>query len=188
MRQLQRAAAVDTADARRAARPHRVDEILELEPQRLGVGHRQLAAVDARAGVADHDLVELGFLLREIDADVGARLEERTLRIVSKLMRLAVRLAMQPEAKVRRTLAMSMRGDSTGTPTASMAVTSLPMAASSTSRSWIIRSNTTSMSRLRSRKPLSRCTSTNPGDFTCGRAATTAGLKRSEWPTASTAP
>ena len=58
---------------------------------------------------------------------------------------------------------MSMRGDSTGTPTASMAVISVPMAASSTSRSWIIRSNTTSMSRLRSRKPLRRCTSTKPG-------------------------
>ena len=34
---------------------------------------------------------------------------------------------MQPDANVSRTLAMSMRGDSTGTPTASMAATSVPI-------------------------------------------------------------
>ena len=76
MRQLQRAAAVGAADARRPARPHRVDEVLQLEPQRLGLLDVQLAAVDGRPGGAQHDLIELGFLLREVDADVGARLEE----------------------------------------------------------------------------------------------------------------
>ena len=62
MRQLQRAAAVGAADARRPARPHRVDEVLELEPQRLGLRDVQLAAVDGRPGGAQHDLIDLGFL------------------------------------------------------------------------------------------------------------------------------
>jgi len=99
-------------------------------------------------------------------------------------VRLAVMFAMQPDAKRRRTLAMSYFGVSTGTPTASIEVTSERTIARMISRSWIMRSNTTSMSRLRSGKALSRCTSMNRGEVTRRIATSTAGLCRSVWPTA----
>ena len=49
MGERERAAAVGAADAGRPARPHGVDEVLELELQRLGTLDVQLAAVDGRA-------------------------------------------------------------------------------------------------------------------------------------------
>ena len=53
----------------------------------------------------------------------------------SRLIRLAVRLAMQPPAKRSRTLAMSIRGVSTGTPTASTLTVGSPTIDSTMSRS-----------------------------------------------------
>jgi len=91
-------------------------------------------------------------------------------------MRLAVTLAMQPLAKRRRALAMSNLSVSTGTPTASIALTSDFTSARMMSRSWIIRSNTTSMSRLRSGNTPSRWTSMKRGVETSGITAATAGL------------
>ena len=54
-----------------------------------------------------------------------------------------------PEANRSRALAMSTRGVRTGTPTASTWTASEPSRLRTMSRSWIIRSRTTSMSRLR---------------------------------------
>ena len=82
---------------------------------------------------------------------------------------------------------MSTRPVSTGTPTASIASTSDLTSDSTMSTSWIIRSKTTSMSRLRSGNVPRRWTSMNRGSVSSGRAAATAGLKRSVWPTASDA-
>ena len=48
--------------------------------------------------------------------------KKRILRICSREIRLAVRLAMQPLANFSRALAISTRGVSTGTPTASMPI------------------------------------------------------------------
>ena len=103
----------------------------------------------------------------------------------SRLIRLAVMLATQPDANFRRAFAMSIRDVRTGTPTPSTLTTSVPSIASATSRSWIITSKMTSMSRLRSGNPLSRWTSMKRAFCSTGRAACSAGLKRSVWPTAS---
>ena len=51
-----------------------------------------------------------------------------------------------------------------------------------------MRSNTTSMSSERGWNRARRCASTNLGFFRCGRAAVSAGLKRSTCPTWSTIP
>ena len=56
------------------------------------------------------------------------------------------------------------------------------------SRSWIIRSRTTSTSRLRGEKEPRRWTSTNRAPFPAESRASVAGLKRSMWPTCRTAP
>ncbi len=50
------------------------------------------------------------------------------------------------------------------------------------SRSWIMRSRTTSTSSERGVKMLRRWASKNMGLLRCLRAAVTAGLKRSRWP------
>ena len=55
--------------------------------------------------------------------------------------------------------------------------------ASTISTSWIIRSSTTSTSRLRGLKTLSRWISKNRGSVARRSNSTTAGLKRSRWPT-----
>ena len=55
--------------------------------------------------------------------------------------------------------------------------------ASTMSTSWIIRSSTTSTSRLRGLKTLSRWISKNSGRLARRSSSTTAGLKRSRWPT-----
>ena len=106
----------------------------------------------------------------------ASRWKNRSLRTRSRLIRLAVRLAMHPDAKRSRTLAMSTCPVSTGTPTASIAATSSPTAVRTMSRSWIIRSKTTSTSRLRGEKAPMRCTSMKRGASTSGRATVTAGL------------
>jgi hypothetical protein len=98
------------------------------------------------------------------------------LRTRSLLIRLAVTFAMQPVENRRRAFAMSYLSVSTGTPTASIDVGSAFTSARMMSRSWIIRSNTTSMSRLRSGNTPSRCTSMNRGVVTNGITAATAGL------------
>ena len=53
--------------------------------------------------------------------------KKRTLRTLSRLMRLAVMFAMQPEANFTRALAMSTVEVSTGTPIASTPTTSVPI-------------------------------------------------------------
>ncbi len=94
----------------------------------------------------------------------------------SRLMRLAVRLAMHPLSNRSRALAMSNFGVNTGTPTASIDVTGERTSDRITSRSWIIKSKTTSISRLRSGNTPSRCTSMKRGEVTIGITAATAGL------------
>ena len=71
-------------------------------------------------------------------------------------MRLAVRFATQPLAKRSRAFAMSSDLLRTGMPTASTLTTGERTKASTTSRSWIIRSSTTPMSVLRAGKGESR--------------------------------
>src|SRR5262249_21932776 len=74
----------------------------------------------------------------------------RSLRSRLSETRLAVTLAMQPLAKRSRALAMSTDGVSTGTPTASIARTGDGTMLRIRSRSWIMRSSTTSTSVPRS--------------------------------------
>ncbi len=83
---------------------------------------------------------------------------------------------------------MSSFPDSTATPTADTLVGGSPTASSTRSMSWIIRSNTTSMSSERGWNKASRWASMNLGRVTCGRAAIRAGLKRSTCPTWSLTP
>src|SRR5439155_960323 len=109
--------------------------------------------------------------------------KKRILRIFSRETRLAVRFATQPLANVSRAFAMSMRGVSTGTPTACTSITRDLVSQSARSRSWIMRSRITSTSMPRGTIGASRCASMNRGALRWGRDAWTAGLKRSTWPT-----
>ena len=70
--------------------------------------------------------------------------------------RLAVTLAMHPLAKRSRAFAMSTEGVSTGTPTASTERSAEGTMVRMTSKSWIMRSETTSTSVPRSVKGASR--------------------------------
>jgi hypothetical protein len=83
---------------------------------------------------------------------------------------------------------MSTFFDSTGSPTARTSRTGSPTSFSTMSRSWIIRSKTTSTSSDRGVNTLSRCTSKNIGRFSSPRTARTAGLNRSRCPTCTTRP
>ena len=83
---------------------------------------------------------------------------------------------------------MSARADRTGTPTASTWTASDPSRLRSRSRSWIMRSSTTSMSRLRGENGASRWTSMKRGLLACLRNRSAAGLKRSTCPTWRTRP
>ena len=98
----------------------------------------------------------------------------------SVLTRLAVKLATQPDSNSRRTFAMSTFFDRIGRPTARISFTGDLANASTTSRSWIIRSRMTSTSSERGVKTLSRWTSKNIGWVSSGSVARTAGLKRSK--------
>ena len=102
--------------------------------------------------------------------------------------RLAVTLAMQPFAKRSRAWAMSTDGVRTGTPTASMERTDEVVMLRIRSRSWIIRSSTTSTSVPRSVKGARRWHSMKRGRATMPSRTRMAGLKRSRCPTCSTRP
>ena len=78
---------------------------------------------------------------------------------------------------------MSTFPDRIGRPTARTSLTGDLANASTMSRSWIIRSSTTSTSSERGVNTLSRCTSKNMGCVSSGTVARTAGLKRSRCPT-----
>ena len=78
---------------------------------------------------------------------------------------------------------MSTEGVRTGTPTASTERSGDCTMERITSRSWIIRSSTTSTSVPRSVKGASRWHSMKRGWVTSPSSASTAGLKRSRWPT-----
>ncbi len=78
---------------------------------------------------------------------------------------------------------MSTFPDKMGRPTARTSLTGDFAKASTMSRSWIIRSSTTSTSSERGVNTLSRCTSKNIGCVSNGTVARTAGLKRSRCPT-----
>ena len=77
---------------------------------------------------------------------------------------------------------MSTLGDRIGSPTARTSRTALLANVSTMSRSWIIRSSTTSTSSARGVNTLSRCASKNMGRFRFGSTASTAGLNRSRCP------
>ena len=121
---------------RRPSIAHRGDEILELALQRLvAIGppacHRQSSAPRPAAAPGSHlDIAGGG-----IDRHVRVALKKTDLAHRSRLMRLAVRLAMHPFLKRTRALAMSTRGVNTGTPTASTRSTSLATTLSIRSRS-----------------------------------------------------
>ena len=94
----------------------------QLPLQRLLTGNRQLAALDARARAAAAPAATSRAPARRSRSTCTTRgWKKRILRTRSRLMRLAVRFAMQPDANRRRAFAMSTRGVSTGTPTASIA-------------------------------------------------------------------
>src|SRR5580700_1363599 len=109
--------------------------------------------------------------------------KKRILRTRSVETRLAVTLATVPVENSMRACAISTLSVITGMPTAFRSTTGAPTSARRMSRSWIITSYTTSISRLRGVKTPRRCTSKNIGLETIFRAAVTAGLKRSRWPT-----
>ena len=102
--------------------------------------------------------------------------------------RLAVRFATQPSGNSSRAFAMSSLWDSTWTPTPETLCGACPTISSTMSTSWIMRSNTTSMSSERGWNMASRWASMNLGDTIRSRTATSAGLKRSTCPTWSTSP
>ncbi len=74
-------------------------------------------------------------------------------------------------------------GESTEMPAARISSGASPARSSTMSRSWIIRSRTTSTSRLRGVNTLMRWTSKNSGSVVAFFRAATAGLNRSRWPT-----
>ena len=141
----------------------------------------------ARSAVLE--AVDLGLARGEVDRDVGPRREDPEL---------AHLLGRDPaggevgDRARRRSAGGRWRcppaAVSTGTPTASTCTASEPSSASTMSRSWIIRSSTTSMSRLRAENEPSRCTSTKRGARPCRQSTSVAGLKRSMCPTWRTAP
>ncbi len=100
------------------------DEVFELTCQRL-------RPHDLTEPPSIHGIPAGGLTSRQTSSSCAAKStatyesgwKKRILRVRSRLIRLAVRFAMQPLSKRSRTLAMSMRGVSTGTPTASMAAT-----------------------------------------------------------------
>src|SRR5271156_678567 len=108
--------------------------------------------------------------------------KKRILRTRSVETRLAVTLATVPVENSMRTCAISTLSVITGMPTAFKSTTGAPTSASRMSKSWIITSYTTSISRLRGVKIPRRCTSKNIGLETIFIAATTAGLNRSRCP------
>ena len=108
--------------------------------------------------------------------------KKRSLRTRSVETRDAVKLATQPDSSSTRTLAISTLGDKIGRPTARTSRTGELAKVSTMSRSWIIRSSTTSTSSARGVKTESRCASKNMGRRSCGCTASTAGLKRSKCP------
>ena len=114
--------------------------------------------------------------------------KKRTLRTLSRLIRLAVRLAMQPEANRSRALAMSTRGVRTGTPTASTAI-DLGVVHREHDVEVVdhhVEDDVDVEAALG--KPAQPVHLDEAGRRDDGSAAATAGLKRSVWPTASTAP
>ncbi|MEY4070741.1 MAG: hypothetical protein RL721_1355 [Candidatus Eisenbacteria bacterium] len=83
---------------------------------------------------------------------------------------------------------MSSVLESTATPTAERSDGVRPVRCSTASMSWIMRSPTTSMSSDLGWKAAMRWASMNLGALTNGRAASSAGLKRSTCPTCRTRP
>ncbi len=157
-----------------------VEKGVELQLQRLGGFDRQLLEGDA-LGSADRE--NRRRLLRVIERNILPGLEKAELSTFSVETRLAVRLAMQPSANSSRTFAISTFGERIEIPAARMSFNSRLASASTISRSWIIRSSTTSTSRLRSVNTLMRWISKNSGSVAACSSAITAGLKRSRCPT-----
>ena len=112
----------------------------------------------------------------------------RSLRIRSRETRLAVMFATAPESKVRRALAMSTNGVSTGTPTACTDDDLPPTSVSTRSMSWIMRSSTTATSAPRGLNGASRSLWMKRGASTKGSAARMARLNRSTCPVCTSAP
>ncbi len=117
-----------------------------------------------------------------------SRWKKRSLRCGAFEIRLAVRFATQPLGNVNRALAMSMFRVSTGMPTASMRSGCSPRICCRMSRSWIIRSRTTSMSVARSEKGPMRWASTKRGLRMRPPMHSSAELNHSRCPTCSTRP
>jgi hypothetical protein len=82
--------------------------------------------------------------------------------------RLAVRFATQPSANSSRAFAMSSLSESTATPTAETVSGTAPTQSSTMSMSWIMRSNTTSMSSERGWNSARRWASMNLGRESLG--------------------
>ena len=110
----------------------------------------------------------------------------RSLRTAAWLTRLADRLATQPLANSMYAVAMSMSRVSTRKPLALTRFTSERASATTRSRSWIIRSSTTSTSTPRALNGARRSVSMYIGRSRRAVIAAKPRLKRSTWPTCST--
>ena len=94
---------------------------------------------------------------------IGCGWNRRSLRTRSVETRLAVRLATQPLGNCSRTLAISTLSERMEMPAARISCGSAPASARTISTSWIIRSSTTSTSRLRGLNRFRRWISKNSG-------------------------
>src|SRR5579883_1224098 len=177
----QGAAAVFEAHDRCRAAAHGVQKRPQFCHQRLagfdrGLGHSDLRVGrgSGAGGLAGSHREDEHVLTPVVDRNVLAGLKET---------QLAVKLATQPDENSRRTLAMSVLPERIGRPTARTSRTGELTKDRTMSRSWIMRSKTTSTSRARGVKTLRRWTSKNMGWVSRGTVARTAGLKRSRCPT-----
>ena len=127
---------------------HRLDEGTQLGQQGVLRVDLQLLQIDSPLAVrpciqaaGDRDR-----LPEKVDGELTVALEEADPAHGLGETRLAVRFATHPPGKPMRALAMSTLSLITGTPIASMRVGSSPTSRWIRSRSWIIRSRTTSTS------------------------------------------
>src|SRR5579883_2529732 len=131
---------------------HRINKRLQFRAKRFQGLRFQFAKTQLGRAFSTASAHHKHIATGKINGDIFVGLEITELPHLLGATLLAVRLATAPSSNSTRALAISTLSESTGRPTARTSRTGAETIQSSRSKSWIMRSKTTSTSRLRGLK------------------------------------